>query len=866
MRPISFGHLMEWILAEHDKGSVFGVKKPFFAQRAKRQIFGRGLEVPFGPAAGPHTQLAQNIIAGYVAGARFFELKTVQKLAGDDLQISKPCIKADDECYNVEWSTELTVEGAFAEYAKAWIALHVLALEYGYGATDGFQFNMSVGYDLEGIKSPIIDTFIENLKDASQTAIFQECIAWLQAHRSLFKKVDAAALAKIPSAICNSITVSTMHGCPPAEIERIGMYLLKEKQLNTFIKCNPTLLGYEFVRQTLDALGYGYMTFDDHHFKADLQYVDAVPMLQRLQGAGQANGLLFGVKLTNTFPVEIKHGELPGDAMYMSGKPLFFLSLATAKLLSEAFAGKLPMSYSGGADYFNAADILATGIWPITVATTLLKPGGYERIGQISSTLAEKGSLSQQTDTQAIEALWQQGKANSYYQKLPKIRQVKKLDKKLPLTDCFTAPCQSECPIHQDISAYMELVGKGEDAAALRLILEKNPLPFITGTVCYHTCMNRCNRNFYEAPVDIRKNKLKAAIGGYAAVMGDLPQCAPARGKKAAIVGGGPAGLAAAYFLQRGGIAATVFEKQDKMGGAVRYLFPAQRITPTSIDKDIDLIGAFGVQFVNNREITDIAALQKEYDFVILAIGAAAAGLNRLRQPNGEWLSGKLGDFYKKAGLAMIERGRPQVDAATMRSSQENVYIIGDGCKGLSSVVLSISDAQRAADAILAQTEPPVVVAAVDDAAVYKKRGELSLPTQDDFDGRCLNCDVICENCVEVCPNRANVALQVPGLRQHQILHLDSLCNECGNCRSFCPWQGAPYQDKLTLFANRADMESSKNQGFVVTDRKMGECHIRLGEAEFDYKVGSNDSRLDLPVKKLIDAVFDDYAYLLEED
>lgn len=90
-------------------------------------------------------------------------------------------------------------------------------------------------------------------------------------------------MEEISPHVCNSITLSTLHGCPPAEIERIATYLIKEKKLNTFIKCNPTLLGYEFARKTMDDMGYDYVAFGDFHFKDDLQYEDAVPMLHRLQ-------------------------------------------------------------------------------------------------------------------------------------------------------------------------------------------------------------------------------------------------------------------------------------------------------------------------------------------------------------------------------------------------------------------------------------------------------------------------------------------------------------------------------------------------------------------------------------------------------
>lgn len=108
MTPIPFDQLMRWILAERKNGSIFGVRRPFRpAPGQALDLFGERLETPFGPAAGPHTQLAQNLIAAYYAGSRFFELKTVQIMDGEELArcVPKPCIHAVDECYNCEWST-----------------------------------------------------------------------------------------------------------------------------------------------------------------------------------------------------------------------------------------------------------------------------------------------------------------------------------------------------------------------------------------------------------------------------------------------------------------------------------------------------------------------------------------------------------------------------------------------------------------------------------------------------------------------------------------------------------------------------------------------------------------------------------------
>lgn len=134
----------------------------------------------------------------------------------------------------------------------------------------------------------------------------------------------------------------------------------------------------------MDDLGYDYMAFTDFHFKDDLQYEDAVPMLKRLMDVAAQEGLSFGVKLTNTFPVDIKRQELPGEEMYMSGKALFPLSISVAARLAESFDGKLPMSFSGGADQKNIDQIVDCGIWPVTVATVLLKPGGYKWMTRIA--------------------------------------------------------------------------------------------------------------------------------------------------------------------------------------------------------------------------------------------------------------------------------------------------------------------------------------------------------------------------------------------------------------------------------------------------------------------------------------------------
>ena len=239
-------------------------------------------------------------------------------------------------------------------------------------------------------------------------------------------------------------------------------------------------------------------------------------------------GLEFGLKLSNTFPVDVKAGELPSEEMYMAGKSLFPLTTTMAARLSREFDGKLRLSYAGGADAFNIDKLFACGIWPITMATTELKPGGYQRFTQIGEILdkldfAPFGGV----DVLGIDALALSARRDKYHLKDIKPLPRRKLLEKVPLMDCFTAPCEGGCPIRQDIPEYIELCRKGKYAEALALITEKNALPFTTGTICAHRCQTKCTRNYYDDPVQIRATKLIAAEKGYDDLMASLKKPEP---------------------------------------------------------------------------------------------------------------------------------------------------------------------------------------------------------------------------------------------------------------------------------------------------------------------------------------------------
>ncbi len=171
-RPIAAEQLFSWVFAElNARNSVFGIpRQHFFVPQAdaayRTNVYGNPLETPFGPAAGPHSQMAQNIVAAWLCGARYIELKTVQTL--DVLDVSKPCIDMQDEGYNVEWSQELKVHQSFDEYLRAWVLIHALHRKLGFpGDSPGVVFNISVGYNLDGIQQPNMQWFLDQMQDCS---------------------------------------------------------------------------------------------------------------------------------------------------------------------------------------------------------------------------------------------------------------------------------------------------------------------------------------------------------------------------------------------------------------------------------------------------------------------------------------------------------------------------------------------------------------------------------------------------------------------------------------------------------------------------------------------------------------------------
>jgi len=672
--PVSIQHLIQWMLDELKGNQLFGIHKDlFFTPKAsdpfRMQRYGKMLETPIGVAAGPHTQLSQNIIAAWLCGARYMELKTVQTL--DELEVSKPCIDMQDEGYNCEWSQELKLQQSLDEYLNAWIAIHVLKDHFGWKSDQGLGviFNMSVGYDLAGIMKPNVQHFMDRMEDSQE--LLSEKLNLIESIYPNIKQLD------IPARMTDNITLSTMHGCPPDEIERIATYLIKERKLHTAVKLNPTLLGPERLRQILNHdLGYESSIVPDEAFAHDLKYPDALNLIKSLHNHADDSGVEFGLKLTNTLEVQNHRPVFPENEpmMYLSGRALHPISINLAAKLQNDFDGKLDVSFSAGADAFNVADILACDLRPVTTCTDVLKPGGYTRLGQYLDNLklamdaTDSTSLDDFILGSGLDNLKQYAKQvvhNPYYHKHNHHFDSIKTKRKLGAFDCISAPCVDACAADQNIPEYLYHTSQGNFEKAFEAIQDTNPLPGVTGHVCDHLCQLKCTRNNYDSPLLIRE--IKRFVTESEIDKANSPQITQ-KDHKVAVIGAGPAGLSCAYFLARQGVQVDLFESKAFVGGMVSDAIPEFRLSDKTINLDIDILKTLGVHFHFGKPVESnlYKQLLDSSNAVFIGVGAQRALTLGVE---GEELSGVLNPLQF---LSEVRLGaRPDLG--------QNIAIIGGG-------------------------------------------------------------------------------------------------------------------------------------------------------------------------------------------
>jgi len=702
LNPLSLRKLLSWIMQDVKQGEIFGIPETLFFRPSlddpfRMTRYGQSLQTPIGVAAGPHTQLSQNLIISWLCGARYLELKTVQTL--DELEVSKPCIDMQDEGYNCEWSQELKLRQSLDEYLNAWIIIHILQDHLGWGDSPGAGaiFNMSVGYNLEGILNENVQEFIKFMMDSSELLMPK-----LESIRDLYPRL---ADLQIPTKITDNVTLSTMHGCPPDEIEKIAQYLLTEKKLHTAVKLNPTLLGPARLRDILNTtLGYGDVHVPDLAFEHDLVFSDAIQLIENLQRTADQEGLDFGLKLTNTLEVENHRPVFPSSEkmMYLSGRALHPISINLAHKLQLQFDGELDLSFSAGADAFNVADTLSCNLRPITTCTDVLKPGGYTRLKQYLNNLKEEFSLQEASSIDEYitikagkDSLVEAGMKNlaSYAKQVLEEKRYHKhshhfdsikTERSLEAFDCIQAPCIDACATGQDVPEYLYQTMQGNFEQALRVIRDTNPLPGVTGHVCDHLCQLKCTRNNYDDPLLIRE--IKRFNVEYAELAD------PARKEiyqeKVAVIGAGPAGLSCAYFLAKAGITVEIFEAKPFSGGMVSDAIPAFRLPDELIELDLGVLEALGVSihYEQNVNRETFQELRKQYEAVFIGVGAQdSISLELPGEPSPSVLDplaflsdvrkGKTADLGDN--ILIIGGGNTAMDAArtALRISSENASI-----------------------------------------------------------------------------------------------------------------------------------------------------------------------------------------------
>lgn len=780
-------------------------------------VHGVELETPLGAAAGPHTQLSWNIVAAWLAGARFIELKTVQKL--DTLTVSKPCIDARDEGYNCEWSQELSLDQSYREYLHAWVIIHILQHALGHErgpesspeSGPGFLFNMSAGYDLAGIRDEKITRFLDRMGHAQD-----DIDALRQRLASIYPPVASAVTLPISPQISHNITISTMHGCPPEEIERMGRYFLEERGLHTTIKLNPTLLGADDARHILNAqLGWP-VTIADDAFAHDLRYEQAVTLIQHLQNASAKAGRDFRVKLTNTLETVNTTKTLPDHekCVYMSGRALHPLAVELARRLQMTFNGALNLSFSAGINIDNVAECLSCGLAPLTACTDLLKPGGYGRLHGMLEHLrksmrpdGQSAILDVATGAKRIHRLTEYAARSADpdgHCAKQAHRSARDFPRPLPRYDCAAAPCQELCPSGLHQPEWLGFFALNQDHSARQAMRMTNPLlntqAAFCDTMCHHKCERVCVRAALGSPVRIRTvrhwvedeaahtpNKVGAGFGSAPAVT-------------ACIYGDGAAGLVCAAWLHQAGLAVIV-KSSSPEHMARRKLGPA---LTEGLARDKAVLAHHGVRFVEAGAThsafstlsfysADAEVIAPEQFFVIGA--HATTGPSSLRDAVQEGRESAL-VLLAQAGISLPSPAKR--DPAHVLSSKMNV-----------------------------QAMPPTPDLAVLSDAEIQREAQ-----------RCLQCDLYCGLCASACPNHAlaplpSPTLAVPVLRLEphpdgthihlertilcrdpaQIVHLADLCNECGHCSLLCPSSGAPFRDKPHLHLSQASFNAAMTAG-----------------------------------------------------
>lgn len=793
LHPLPMTRMVEHIARELEMTStVFSVSPGYRGAGTGVSLpFGQ-LDLPLGTAPGPHGLLAQNLLCAYVAGGRFLSLAPL------GTAVQEITVGCDGICRRRARSGAMPPRQAAAEAVKGSILIQLLCRELGLGSPEGVCLAMALPGERAALERPEVQEYLDAMADASHFDVWRRELDAAKGAVNRFNNIEREELDEFSPRISNVARVTL-----PENGDLSGAALLLARGIHVIVRVEPSDEG------RLPTLADG---------------------LNALGEKAKAAGVSLGVETA---------GSAPGDGgEILSGPFLAPMTLRLAARVAE-LCPALPLYYAGGADQLNLARLAAQGFRTVSVCTTLLKPGGYLRLRQMARTLAAlrtqalyEQALQGAVSADALRALADTLEGEAHYQRREVAPRPRKPGKP-PVTDCFIAPCQGGCPFGEDIPGALRLMSDGRFRDALQVILDRNPLPHMTGAFCHQPCRERCTRVFYDEAVAAREAEALCADAAWIDLLARLETAEPLVGQRVAVLGGGAAGMATAFLFARRGVPVTLFAGEPKLGGALRRR-GAEAVE--AIDLDGQLLDVMEVDVRLGMTPPEPAQLLRTgYSHVVDAREDRECG-------EGE------------SQLALDEESPTwDVDA--------RVFVLGDGGDDLPA---AIAAAHRVVDGLLGPAKPYPHPAGRRGGAMGKKGKLLPHGEPGEECHRCLECATVCECCVDVCPNRANVPITVLTKRNPQIIHLDALCHACGLCTAFCPYEGAPYRDKFTLFETAEAFTKSGNDGFVVLDFLSRKVRLRLNGRVRDASLRYVDLSIPGEIQELMETIFTDYPYLLD--
>ena len=793
-RPIPMRRLLERVSRELEMSATVFCVSPGLRGDAK---------LPLGVAAGPSTRMAQNLVAGYVAGARSFELAVPGPGgAGEEL------------------------EAALAEYVKGSVLAQLLGWELGLGQKPGGVFIMNVSGDREWLSGEEMTAFFDAMADASQAPIWQECCQAAQLSLRRFNNLDRRDLEELDPHISKTAVLDWTGA--PETLEEAALYLMEERGLHTYIHLDPTALGPIGMHACLEAQGGEDTPLDTGSFGPGLEWFD--PVIDRLRQRSEELGLTLGVRVGGTVPL--------ADGRALTGPAAAPLQLLLAARVAARWPG-MPIAWAGETDYFNIGELCRLDFRCVAVGAELLAPGGYLRLRQ----LAKLASAAVRRD--GVNAREAENRARAWSRqercRLDKTEPARvRIPGKAPLTDCFTAPCQHGCPFGMDLAGALRLMSDGRYRDALRVILDKNPLPHLTGALCAQPCQGSCTRIFYDQPIAGREVERLCAGRAWGDLLARLEPERLEKECRVAILGGGVGGMATAFLLARRGVAVTLFETAGELCPMLRREEPE---LGEAVELDAQALEVLKVDLrLNTYAPSPRELLEQGCERVILAPEG-------LRYPDGG------------SQLRFFEAETAQPDQEDL---PEEVLTLPTRSEAEGGAAQIIADAHALVESLLGPAPAYPHPAGRRGGAMGKKGKVCPVGTGAEECERCLECATVCECCVDVCPNRANVPIVVPTRAAPQILHLDALCDHCGVCARYCPYESDPAEDRFALYETAEDFAAGQQQGFVVLDFLARKVRLRLEGEVRDLSLKDPDWEVPGQIRELLETIFIDYPHLLD--